>query len=116
MLLSYSQHLIPAGDIGHHTYPTTPMGRLRAANGHPQPYKVKFWGIGNEPWGEWQLGFVPVAQLAYMTGRSVLSAIGPLTGAYLAQYNGFVPNGTTFAARRRSDASNNLETSTLNAV
>jgi alpha-N-arabinofuranosidase len=41
---------------------TTPMGRLRAANGHPQPYKVKFWGIGNEPWGEWQLGFMPVAQ------------------------------------------------------
>ena len=43
---------------------TTPMGRVRAANGHPQPYKVKFWGIGNEPWGEWQLGFMPVEQFA----------------------------------------------------
>ena len=41
---------------------TTPMGRLRAANGHPEPYHVKFWGLGNEPWGEWQLGFMPVAQ------------------------------------------------------
>ncbi len=41
---------------------TTPMGKVRAANGHPQPYKVKFWGVGNEPWGEWQLGFIPVAQ------------------------------------------------------
>jgi alpha-N-arabinofuranosidase len=41
---------------------STPMGRLRAANGHPQPYKVKFWGVGNEPWGEWQLGFMPVEQ------------------------------------------------------
>ena len=41
---------------------TTPMGRLRAANGHPQPYRIKFWGIGNEPWGEWQLGFMPVEQ------------------------------------------------------
>jgi len=41
---------------------TTPMGKLRAANGHPQPYKVKFWGVGNEPWGEWQLGFMPVEQ------------------------------------------------------
>ena len=39
---------------------TTPMGRLRASNGHPQPYKVKFWGIGNEPWGAWQMGFMPV--------------------------------------------------------
>ena len=42
--------------------PTTPMGNLRAANGHPEPYKIKFWGVGNEPWGEWQLGFMPVAQ------------------------------------------------------
>ena len=41
---------------------TTPMGRLRAANGHAEPYHVKFWGVGNEPWGEWQLGFMPVAQ------------------------------------------------------
>ncbi len=41
---------------------TTPMGKLRAANGHPEPYHIKFWGIGNEPWGEWQLGFMPVAQ------------------------------------------------------
>ena len=41
---------------------TTPLGKLRAANGHPQPYHIKFWGVGNEPWGEWQLGFMPVAQ------------------------------------------------------
>jgi len=41
---------------------TTPMGKLRAANGHAEPYGVKFWGVGNEPWGEWQLGFMPVAQ------------------------------------------------------
>jgi len=41
---------------------TTPMGKLRAANGHPAPYGVRFWGVGNEPWGEWQLGFMPVAQ------------------------------------------------------
>ena len=34
----------------------TPMGKLRAANGHPAPYKVKWWGIGNEMYGEWQLG------------------------------------------------------------
>ncbi|HLH07136.1 MAG TPA: hypothetical protein VKW78_07860 [Terriglobales bacterium] len=41
---------------------TTPMGKWRAANGHLEPYHVKFWGVGNEPWGEWQLGFMPVAQ------------------------------------------------------
>jgi alpha-N-arabinofuranosidase len=41
---------------------STPMGSLRSANGHPHPYYVRYWGIGNEPWGEWQLGFIPVAQ------------------------------------------------------
>jgi len=25
--------------------------RLRAKNGHPQPYSVQYWGIGNETWG-----------------------------------------------------------------
>jgi alpha-L-arabinofuranosidase len=41
---------------------TTPMGRLRAANGHPEPYNVKFWGIGNEMWGSWQFGYMPLDQ------------------------------------------------------
>ena len=27
---------------------STPMGGLRAANGHPEPYRVKYWQIGNE--------------------------------------------------------------------
>ena len=35
---------------------TTPMGALRAKNGHPAPYRIKFWNIGNEPWGSWQIG------------------------------------------------------------
>jgi alpha-N-arabinofuranosidase len=58
---------------------TTPMGRLRAANGHPQSYKVKFWGIGNEPWGEWQLGFMPVAQfeLKYNLFAKSMRALDP---------------------------------------
>jgi alpha-L-arabinofuranosidase len=29
----------------------TSLGRERAANGHPQPFKVRFLGIGNESWG-----------------------------------------------------------------
>lgn len=27
---------------------TSPMGKLRADNGHPEPYKIKYWQIGNE--------------------------------------------------------------------
>jgi alpha-N-arabinofuranosidase len=41
---------------------TTPMGRWRAANGHPQPYHVKLWGIGNEPWGDYQMGAMSTEQ------------------------------------------------------
>ncbi len=35
---------------------TTRMGALRARDGHPEPYHVKFWNIGNEPYGPWELG------------------------------------------------------------
>ncbi len=41
---------------------STPMGRLRAANGHPEPYGVKLWGIGNEMFGIWQFGVMPPEQ------------------------------------------------------
>jgi alpha-N-arabinofuranosidase len=36
--------------------PTTSLGRLRASNGHVDPYPVRLWGIGNEVWGQWQIG------------------------------------------------------------
>ena len=35
----------------------TYMGALRAKNGHPEPYHVKYWNIGNEPWGTFQIGY-----------------------------------------------------------
>ncbi len=38
----------------------TPMGQLRAANGHLEPYKVEWWGIGNEMYGQWQLGHMAI--------------------------------------------------------
>lgn len=34
----------------------TTYTRKRAANGHPDPYKVKYWGLGNEVYGRWQMG------------------------------------------------------------
>jgi alpha-N-arabinofuranosidase len=40
--------------------PETPMGRRRAANGHPAPWKVTFWSVGNEMYGNWQLGHMPL--------------------------------------------------------
>jgi alpha-N-arabinofuranosidase len=35
----------------------TPMGRLRAENGHPEPYGIRIWEIGNEVHGRWQVGW-----------------------------------------------------------
>jgi alpha-L-arabinofuranosidase len=40
--------------------PDTPQGKLRAANGHREPYGVNFWSIGNEMYGGWQLGHMPL--------------------------------------------------------
>ncbi|MGH9353827.1 MAG: alpha-N-arabinofuranosidase, partial [Terriglobia bacterium] len=40
----------------------TRMGKLRATNGHPAPYKIKWWGIGNEMYGPWQLGHMILKQ------------------------------------------------------
>ena len=32
------------------------QGAMRAANGHPEPYRVKYWELGNEIWGNWVRG------------------------------------------------------------
>lgn len=40
----------------------TKMGRLRAENGHPEPWGVRFIGVGNEMYGDWQLGHVPLGE------------------------------------------------------
>ena len=34
----------------------TTAGAWRAKNGHKAPYGVKYWCVGNEMWGDWQLG------------------------------------------------------------
>ncbi len=47
----------------------TSQGKRRAANGHPDPYKVKFWGIGNEMYGDWQIGHMPVEKYAEKHNR-----------------------------------------------
>jgi len=41
-------------------YTNRPVGsrwsNLRAANGHPEPYGVPFWSVGNENYGDWEIG------------------------------------------------------------
>jgi alpha-N-arabinofuranosidase len=40
----------------------TRMGKLRAANGHPEPFRCTYWAVGNEMSGSWQLGNVPIEE------------------------------------------------------
>lgn len=35
---------------------TTEFGSIRAKNGHPHPYGVKYWDIGNEMFAHWEIG------------------------------------------------------------
>jgi len=59
--------------------PTSKEGARRAANGHSKPYGVKFWGIGNEMYGDWQLGHMPLAEYLKKHNRVVdaMRAIDP---------------------------------------
>jgi alpha-N-arabinofuranosidase len=34
----------------------TYWANLRRENGHEEPYNVRYWGLGNEMYGEWQIG------------------------------------------------------------
>jgi alpha-N-arabinofuranosidase len=54
-------------------------GAIRAANGTPQPFQVKFWEIGNEIWGDWVRGHSDAATYANNLNRYVekMKAIDP---------------------------------------
>ena len=41
---------------------TTRMGKMRAENGHPEPFNVRLWTIGNEMYGPWQYGHMSLDQ------------------------------------------------------
>lgn len=53
--------------------PGTEQGNRRAANGHPQPYNVKYWGVGNEVWGAWQIGSVSSEEYVKRANRFIKS-------------------------------------------
>jgi alpha-N-arabinofuranosidase len=40
----------------------TELGKLRAKNGAAEPFGVKFWCVGNEMYGNWQLGNMPLEE------------------------------------------------------
>jgi alpha-N-arabinofuranosidase len=41
---------------------STPMGRLREKNGRAKAYGIRLWAVGNEMYGDWQLGHMPLSK------------------------------------------------------
>ena len=41
---------------------STRMGKMRAENGHPAPFNIRLWTIGNEMYGPWQYGHMSLDQ------------------------------------------------------
>ena len=51
--------------------PSSRYGAARARNGHPEPYAVKYWEIGNEIFGDWVRGHTDAATYARHFDRYV---------------------------------------------
>jgi alpha-L-arabinofuranosidase len=54
-------------------------GVLRSRNGHPQPYGVKYWEVGNEIWGDWVRGHSDAETYAHNFNRyqAAMKAVDP---------------------------------------
>lgn len=40
----------------------THWANLRRKHGHEEPYRVRYWGLGNEMYGRWQVGALPAEE------------------------------------------------------
>ena len=58
---------------------TSKYGAMRAANGHPAPYNVRQWELGNEIFGNWVRGHVTAEQYAEAAVRyaKAMRAVDP---------------------------------------
>lgn len=73
----------------------TPWGATRAANGYEQPYRVKYWNIGNEMYGHWQFGHMARDQyvVKHNLFADAMRAVDP--EIYIIAPGGFVDEMTT---------------------
>jgi alpha-N-arabinofuranosidase len=58
---------------------TSRHGAMRAANGNPAPYAVRYWELGNEIWGDWVRGHSDAATYArhYLRYQQAMRAVDP---------------------------------------
>lgn len=74
---------------------TTEWGAKRAANGHAEPWRVKYWDIGNEMYGHWQMGHITPEQyyIKHNLFVDAMRAVDPTI--YIAAPGGFADEMTT---------------------
>ncbi len=58
---------------------TSRHGAMRAANGHPESYAVRYWELGNEIWGDWVRGHTDASTYArhYLRYERAMRAVDP---------------------------------------
>ena len=83
--------------------PDSTFGAMRAANGHPEPYGVRYWSIGNETYGHWQLGHVDAETYArrFVEFAAAMRAVDPeimLVGVGAHEYEAPEWNDTVLSA------------------
>ena len=115
MGVGYNRTLLSAQDIADWVEycngdASTTYGAKRAENGHPGPYKVKYWGVGNEVYGSYQLGnesagsyasgFVDIASRMRSVDNSIkiLATGQAVHNRYRGSYNGWTSTVNSYAS------------------
>ena len=83
----------------------TRMGKMRAAHGHPAPFNVRLWSIGNEMYGPWQYGHMALDQY-WVKHNAIVEAMkdgGPNRQGHCCRARASARNPS--AARRRRTTS-----------
>ena len=74
---------------------STEWGAMRAATGIREPYKVRYWNVGNEMYGHWQLGHMALDQyvIKHNLFADAMREVDP--SIYIIAPGGFVDEMTT---------------------
>jgi alpha-N-arabinofuranosidase len=84
---------------------TSTYGAMRARNGHPEPYHVKYWEIGNEIWGDWVRAHSDAATYARNLTRyaAAMRAVDPSITLIAVGDNDMAWNRTVLGSGERFD-------------
>jgi len=87
---------------------STTYGALRAKNGHAKPYGLRYWEIGNELYGSWQVGSCDAATYAkrYKAFRAAMLKVDPkirfIANGHSPRWNATVVQGNPKTVRSLS--------------